>query len=150
MYSERLVEVRENNEMKQYQVAEILSIYKGTYNQYETEYNIMPLKHLIKICDYFNISLDYIFNFTDVKKYSLCKKYLDKTKLKSRLKEIRVMENLSQAKLADILKVATSVIAGAEQGRRLIATPFLYDLCSKYKISADYLLGRVDNPKYFK
>ena len=30
----------------------------------------------------------------------------------------------------------------------LIATPFLYTICKKYNISADYLLGKIDNPKY--
>ena len=150
MYSEKLINLREEYELKQYEVAKLLNIYKGTYNQYETEYNIMPLKHLIKICDYFNISLDYIFNFTNIKSYKDISKGIDKNKLKVRLKELRIQENLTQAQLANTLNVATSVIAGAEQGRRIIATPFLYSLGKEYKISVDYLLGRIDKPKYLK
>ena len=70
MYKERLVYLREKKEIKQYELADILNIYKGTYNQYETEYIIIPLKHLITIADYFNVSLDYIFNFTKEEQYS--------------------------------------------------------------------------------
>ena len=35
-----------------------------------------------------------------------------------------------------------------EKGKYLISIPFLYTICKKYNISADYLLGKIDNPKY--
>ena len=146
-YGEKLKNLREEQDVMQKDLAKLLNISRSMVGRYENEYVIIPLKHLIKICDYFNVSLDYIFNFTNIKHYSLDKKGLIKDKLKVRIKEVRLGKNLTQSELADILNVSTSVIAGAEQGRRLIATPFLYDLCSKYKISADYLLGRISkNP----
>ncbi len=149
-YGEKLKNLREEQDVMQKDLAKLLNISRSMVGRYENEYVIIPLKHLIKICDYFNVSLDYIFNFTNIKHYSLDKKGLIKDKLKVRIKEVRLDKNLTQSELADILNVSTSVIAGAEQGRRSIATPFLYDLCKKYNVSADYLLGRIDEPKYLK
>ena len=73
-----------------------------------------------------------------------------KYKMGERLKEFRKNNKLTQSKLAVILNTTQSVIADYERGRYLIATPFLYTICKKYNISADYLLGKIDNPKYLK
>ena len=67
---------------------------------------------------------------------------------KLRLKELRKKHNLTQQSLADILQCSKSTISGYEIGKNIIATPFLYQICKKYNISADYLLGKIDNPKY--
>ena len=75
---------------------------------------------------------------------------IDKIKAGQRLKEFRLEHKLTQVKLANILNTTFSSIAFNEKGRNLIATPFLYTICSKYEISADYLLGIVDKPKYLK
>ena len=61
-----------------------------------------------------------------------------------RLKELRKEFKLTQDKLAKLLETTQSVVCGFEKGRNLIATPFLYTICHKYHVSADYLLGRID------
>ena len=58
--------------------------------------------------------------------------------------------NLTQDKLAQKLNIARTIISKYEKGEFLIATHTLYTICKKYHISADYLLGRIDNPKYLK
>ena len=70
--------------------------------------------------------------------------------VKNRLKEFRKENKLSQVKLSFLLNVAKGTIGNYETARSLIATPFLYTICKKYHISADYLLGKVDSPKYLK
>ena len=57
---------------------------------------------------------------------------------------------MTQKKLALILNTTYSNIAFYEKGRNFIATPFLYQICHKYHISADYLLGKINEPKYLK
>ena len=46
--------------------------------------------------------------------------------------------------------MARSALANYERGRNVIATSFLYTICTRYNISADYLLGKINNPKYLK
>ena len=61
-----------------------------------------------------------------------------------RLKEFRNKNKLTQKVLASILGTSQSTIAEYERGTNIIATAFLYSICSKYHISADYLLGKTD------
>lgn len=150
IYSARIVELRENRGLKQYEVANLLNIYKGVYNEYEKEYVIIPIKHLVSLCYYFKVSLDYIFELTDIPNYIDCKQNIDKVLSGDRLKLFRKENKLTQDKLAKILNISRTTIAEYERGTNLIATPFLYTICKKYNISADYLLGRTDEPKYLK
>ena len=150
MYKERLKNIRDNKETLQKDIAKILNIKDNTYSEYENEYKIIPIKHLSKICNYFNVSLDYIFNFTNKENYSNIRKEINKELTRNRLKELRKENNLTQEKLAKIINVAKSTISDCERMSTTLATPFLYDICKKYNISADYLLGKIDQPKKFK
>ncbi len=147
-YNERMKYIREENNLYQKDIAKILNISPFTYSHYETKDTIIPLVQLIKFCDYFNISLDYIFGFTNQKQYNNSKKNIDKSLIYTRNKEMRKENKLTQVKLATILNTSQSVIANYEKGKTLIALPFLYTICQKYKISTDYLLGKTNEPKY--
>ena len=150
IYKDTLMKLREEKTLKQYEVAKILGIYKGLYNQYENEYEIIPLKHLNTLCNYFCVSIDYIFGFTTSRQYPDMKKEIDFIKAGIRLKEFRKELKLTQTALSNELNCSYGTIAGYERGRYLIATPFLFVICKKYHISADYLLGKIDEPKYLK
>lgn len=149
MYRDRLKHIREEKEITQEIIAKYIGIHKGRYSQYETEHDIMPLKHLNVVCNYFDVSLDYLFGFVDVVKYenSFCD--IDNKIVGERLKSFRKENKLTQVKLAEILNTVHPVITNYEKGKFLIATSFLYTICKKYGVSADYLLGKVDNPKYW-
>ena len=149
MYKERLKNIRENKEILQKDIAKILDIKENTYSEYENEYKIIPIKHLNKICNYFNVSLDYIFNFTNKQNYLSTRKEIIKELTRNRLRELRKENNLTQEKLAKIINVAKSTISDCERMSTTLATPFLYEICKKYNISADYLLGKTDQPKKF-
>ena len=150
IYSKKIIKLREEKELKQYEIANILGIYKGLYNQYETEYEIIPLKHLNTLCNYYDVSFDYIFDFTDKRNYKKLEcSEIDLIKAGLRLKEFRKETKKTLSSLAKELNCSYGTIAGYEKGRYLIATPFLYTICKKYHISADYLLGKIDQPKYF-
>jgi len=149
LYGEKLKFIREKNEMIQQDMANIIGIERGLYSQYETEYFVMPIKHIGVICDALNLSLDYLFCFSMNEKYPTMNP-IDIQKMSIRLKELRKENKLTQNKLSSILNTSQSVIAGYENEKNLIATPFLYTICKNYHVSADYLLGRVDSPKYLK
>lgn len=149
MYS-KLKSIRLENNKTQKEVASILNIAEITYTHYESEYYIMPIKYIVEVCNFFEVSLDYLFDFVNTRNYNNVKENIDIKVLTLRLKEFRKENNLTQAKLAEILCTTQSNIAEYERGTNIIATPYLYTICKKYKISADYLLGRTDEPKYLK
>ncbi len=150
IYSEKLKEIRNKYNLRQIDLANILQIERAAYTQYEKEYIIIPIKHLNTLCNYFNVSLDYTFSLTNNINCLNSSNEINKELSGQRLKELRKENNLTQKKLASILNVGETTIAEYERGKNIIATPFLYTICNKYNISADYLLGKVDNPKYLK
>ena len=149
IYKIKLKFLCERNGTTYTKLAEYLNISKGRFSNYINEKEIMPLKYLNMLCNYFSVSLDYLFEFTESINYPSNKKEINKIESGKRLKEFRKEQKLTQAKLASILNTVHPVITNYEKGKYLIATPFLYTICKKYHISADYLLGKIDNPKYF-
>ena len=95
-------------------------------------------------------SLHRFFSFTNTKQYKDYNKDLNIDLFKLRLKEFRKENKLTQVNLANELNTVQQVISNYEKGKHIIATPFLYEICKKYKISADYLIGKIDEPKYLK
>ena len=64
-YPERIKALRQDNDLNQKQIAEILGVAQTTYSQYELYKRPMPIECLMKLCDYYNVSADYILGFTD-------------------------------------------------------------------------------------
>ena len=149
-YGTKLKELRERVGLSLIEISKILDISDSLYSRYEKEKQTIPIKHLNALCNYYDVSIDYIFQFINVKKYDNSIKEIDLIKSGKRLKEIRKEKNYTQEKLTKELNIARTIISKYEKGEFVIATHTLYTICKKYNISADYLLGRIDNPKYFK
>lgn len=52
--------MREDSDLSQTQIALILGIRQTVYSRYERGYQTIPLEHLIKLSDYYQVSLDYL------------------------------------------------------------------------------------------
>lgn len=65
MYFPRLRDLREDNDMTQQQIADILNTKQTIYSRYERGYQNIPLEFLLTLADYYNVSIDYIFGRTD-------------------------------------------------------------------------------------
>lgn len=150
MFEYRIKFARERQGITQKEIAELLNINKSTYSNYESERYIIPLKHLVKLANILNVSLDYLFGFNKLTNYKNLTKNINKTITSQRLKEFRKSKKTSQETMANELNNNRTNISGYETGKHLISTSFLYDICKKYNISADYLLGRINEPVNIK
>lgn len=65
--SNRLRDLREDADLNQTQVANLLGMSQTGYSKYETGENDIPTSILIQLADYHNTSIDYLLNITDVK-----------------------------------------------------------------------------------
>lgn len=61
----RIRDLREDCDKKQKDLAQYLSVDQSTYSDYENGRINVPIEQLIKIADYYNVSIDYIFGRTD-------------------------------------------------------------------------------------
>ena len=60
MYFRRLRDMREDADLKQEEIAKYLGIQQTVYSRYERGFQTIPLEHLIKLADYYKVSLDYL------------------------------------------------------------------------------------------
>lgn len=118
------------------------------YSKYKKEIQIFPISKLKLLCNYYNISIDYIFELTENNNYPNLSKEINNHLMAKRLKELRKEINMTQKQLSKVLSIGQSTLAEYERRTYIISTYTLYSLCINYKISADYLLGTIDFPKY--
>ena len=59
-YTEKLRGLREDNDLTQAQIAEILKTSQTMYARYERGANELPIRHLIALCQFYNVSADYL------------------------------------------------------------------------------------------
>lgn len=64
---QRIRDLREDNDLTQHQIATLLNISQSTYSRYENGELEIPIQTLIKLANYYNTSIDYLVNLTDVR-----------------------------------------------------------------------------------
>ena len=70
-----------------------------------------------------------------------------KTKMKTRLKQLRTDKGLKQGDFGKLLNISASTISGYETGAYMPTLDFLMDVSIMFDISIDYLTGRSDGKK---
>lgn len=68
-------------------------------------------------------------------------------KTAERIRNLREDRDLTQTEIAEYLKTSQTVYSRYERNERSLPIEMLYELCEFYNVSADYILGRTNNPK---
>ncbi len=66
-YVKRIRDLREDRDKTQQEIADVLGTSQTMYARYERGANELPIRHLLKLCDYYGVSADYILGRTDQK-----------------------------------------------------------------------------------
>ena len=64
-YIKRMRDLREDHDKTQQEIADILGTSQTMYARSERGANELPIRHLIILCKYYNVSSDYILGLTD-------------------------------------------------------------------------------------
>ena len=64
----RIRDLREDKDLTQKQIGQVLNMSQTGYNQYEIGKNDIPTKILIELSKFYNTSVDYILGLTNEKK----------------------------------------------------------------------------------
>lgn len=144
MNFERLFFLREEKDLTQEDIGKILNVSRVAISQWETNKEIIPLEKLNAYANYFNVSLDYIVQISNVKEYKIINKSLDSKIVGKRILYIRHKFGLTQKELANNLNTTHSTISAYETGKTSILTVFAYQICVKYNVSMDWLCGKID------
>lgn len=65
LFSKRLKEIRVASQITQKEVALFLEMTPNAYQKYEYDRREPPYDTLIKLCNYFNVSSDYLLGLSD-------------------------------------------------------------------------------------
>ena len=69
MYTyQRLRDLREDNDRKQEDIAQILNVTRQQYQLYESGKRELPMHHFVTLARYYNVSLDYLAGLVDTPK----------------------------------------------------------------------------------
>ena len=66
-YVRILRDLREDADKTQTQIAEVLGTSQTMYARYERGANELPIRHLLKLCHYYQVSSDYFLGLSDIK-----------------------------------------------------------------------------------
>lgn len=68
-YTEILKQLRNNRGLNKKDIAELLNISQSCYDKYETELKALPIKHMVTLCKFYNVSSNYIMGLPDNLEY---------------------------------------------------------------------------------
>ena len=63
----RIRDLREDQDLKQKQIAEYLLCDQSLYSKYERGERELPLRLAVKLAEYYGVSMDYLLGLTDVR-----------------------------------------------------------------------------------
>lgn len=65
MRFKNLKAIREDNDIKQKEIAKVINVSQNTYSQYENGVISLTAEVLIKLSDFYNVSIDYLLDLTN-------------------------------------------------------------------------------------
>ena len=61
----RIRDLREDRDLTQKEIADYLHVKQNTYSQYENRHREIPLDMIIKLADFYDVSIDYLLSQTN-------------------------------------------------------------------------------------
>lgn len=65
LYIKRMRDLREDHDLRQADIAEMLGTSQTMYARYERGANELPIHHLIALCRFYKVSADYLLGLSD-------------------------------------------------------------------------------------
>ncbi len=141
----RYKELREHNNLKQEDVADILGVLKPTYAQWERLINDMPLDTCNTLANYYGVSVDYLLGISNDKQYPNSLDKINYDIMCQRIKELRKKHKLLQREVSSKVGFLSNTYAYYERGDSIPTTIKLFYIANFYHCSMDYLLGRIND-----
>ena len=67
MYFQRLRDLREDRDLRQQDIAELLHTSQTVYSRYERGVQTIPVSHLLTLADFYQTSTDYLLGRTNIR-----------------------------------------------------------------------------------
>ena len=148
MNRNKLIDLREEKNLKSKDLAEVFGVNKSTYSEWENDKIPIPTRRIIQLSEYHKINIDYMMKLSPVRK-EINPTILNLELIGQRLYEVRIENKLSLRELSKKLNTSFSALAYYERGERLIKSDTLFGISKLGGYSIDWLLVKSDD-KYLK
>jgi transcriptional regulator with XRE-family HTH domain len=101
MVAQKLKELRKEHKLTQSEVADILNISRAAYSMYENARRQLNYEALCTIANYYKVSLDYLFDRTDMRELSMVLSRAES----SLLLEYRALDARGQENILDMTRL---------------------------------------------
>lgn len=149
MSNERFEDLRDEKDLKKKDVAKVIGVVESVYSEWENGKLSIPTKRLVQLANYFEVNIDYMVGISNKRKHIKSSNDVDLDLVSLRLKEIRKSLKLTMRDLSSKFNTSSSAISNYENGKFLILSSFLIELCKYSNYSIDWVLGRSED-KYLK
>ena len=143
MNTEKIKFIREELELTQVELAEMLGCTRSAYSLWEINKNTIPLVYLNKLSNILNVNIDYLVDLSNEKVIKFKKSVIDRVDLGSKIKLARKSINYTQEKLASKLNTTHSVISAYESGKTAVPTLFLIEIAKITNKSLNWFLNKI-------
>jgi transcriptional regulator with XRE-family HTH domain len=143
MNTEKIKYIRDELEMTQNDIAQLLNCTRSAYSLWEINKNTIPLYYLNKLSNCLNININYLVDLSEQKYIDFNKIEINKVELGKRIKCARKSINYTQEKLASKLNTTHSVISAYESGKTSVHTLFIIEIAKITNKSLNWFLQEI-------
>jgi len=134
MLGERIAEQRKKLGLSQEELAEKLNISQKSISKYELGDRKPQYKVLVRMAEYFGVTVDYLLRSTDTQDFGICD-------CGNTIKELHTEAGMTQEELGMLLNVQNAAVSKYESGKVPLTGETLLKLSKIFNVSTDYLLG---------
>jgi len=143
LFNERVKYLRIKNNITQKAIAEFLGTTERGYRNYEINKSTPNYETLLKLADYFNVSIDYLVGRSD----NIGNENTARAKFAERLESLRIKKAITQREIAEYLDIHERTYQMYEHDKREPSHETTIKIANYFNVSADYLLGISDKPE---
>ena len=137
----KIRDLREDHDLKQFEVAKILGVKRTTYAMWDLGDVDFPMEKLVELARYFHTNVEYMLNLTSDNREVFYEKDITVEFIGNQLKRYRLKLKKTQREFAKVLNIRQSSYSYYEDGKTRIPTNKLVLLAMTYHIPINYICG---------